>query len=36
MTKVVKKIAKRIVKDYFEGLEKLYEPCVKSGIYPFM
>ena len=36
MAKLVKNFCKNITKSYFEGLTKLYEPCIKNGIYPFM
>lgn len=36
MTRIVKKIGKRIIKDYFEGWKRLYGPCIEAGINPFM
>ena len=32
----MKKIVKSIIKNYLEGMYRLYEPCIKCGINPFM
>ena len=34
--KLVKRIVKKVTKDYFDGFARLYEPCIKAGIYPFI
>ena len=30
------KMVKSIIKSYLEGMYKLYEPCIRCGINPFM
>ena len=36
MTKIVKNLTKKVFKSYFNGLTKLYEPCIKYNVYPFV